>query len=96
MGGNSRTSANAGKPPGTVNPPGNAGPESVCAAASRSSRAAAAMSGRCAGSARSSASMTGPSGPADGARGAGSWATPAKIAAEPPGRSNGPRPSTAV
>ena len=40
--------------------------------------------------------MTGPSGPAEGARGAGSPTTPAMIAAEPPDRSNGPRPSTAM
>src|SRR5437764_466040 len=45
---------------------------------------------------RSSASITGASGPADGARGASSRATPALIVIEPPGRSNGPRPSTAA
>ena len=40
--------------------------------------------------------MTGPSGPADGARGASSVATPAVMAEDPPSRSNGPRPSTAA
>lgn len=40
--------------------------------------------------------MTGPSGPADGARGASSFATPALITDDPPTRSKGPRPSTAA
>ena len=40
--------------------------------------------------------MTGPSGPADGARGASSAATPALMTELPPTRSNGPRPSTAA
>ncbi len=66
------------------------------ATASASRAEVPAASGRWAGSRLSSASMTGASGPADGARGASSAATPAMMAIEPPGRSNGPRPSTAA
>src|SRR5215467_4185656 len=64
--------------------------------ASASSLPAVVVSGRVPGSLLSSALMTGPSGPADGAVGASSSATPALITDEPPTRSNGPRPSTAA
>ncbi len=65
-------------------------------AARASSLAAVSESGRVPGSARSRASITGASVPADGALGAASLTMPSMMTTEPPGRSNGPRPSTAA